>query len=100
MNIGKLYQAKNLFWLLFLHVSSHHAMMAWHGIAHSAFNAHALIRYWTMRFQCNVSFIEPKSMFVCLEQDGEFCKILTVNGELGWIVLNDWAKEHIRETKS
>jgi hypothetical protein len=94
MNIGKLYQAKNLFWLLFPSciLTPRHD-----GIAHSAFNANALIRYWTMRFQCNVSFIEPKSMFVCLEQDGECCKVLTDNGAIGWICPYDYYKSDIQE---
>jgi hypothetical protein len=94
MNIGKLYQAKNVFWLLF---PSCLLTPPRDGVAHSAYNANALIRYWTMRFQCNVSFIEPKNMFVCLEQDGECCKILTDNGAIGWICLYDCYKSDIQE---
>jgi hypothetical protein len=34
---------------------------------------------------------------VFLEQDGKFCKILSTNGELGWLVLSDWLIEDIEE---
>jgi len=95
MNIGKLYQAKNLFWLLF--PSCLLTPTQSEGVAHSAYNANALIRYWTRRLQYNVSFIEPKSMFVLLEQDGECCKILTDNGAIGWICLYDYYKSDIQE---
>jgi hypothetical protein len=101
MNIGKLYQAEKYFWLLYPSKDSAVEYATSYATA-SVIAARNLVNCIKMQ-NCNVSIVEPKNMFVLLEQDGEFCKILTANsanGELGWIVLNDWAKEHIRETKS
>jgi hypothetical protein len=79
MNVGKIYEIKRLFWYLYPFLE-------------------AELR--SAQLNCNVSCISPNSTFVLLEQDGEYCKILTDNGAIGWIYYVDWSKEHIRETKS
>jgi hypothetical protein len=53
--------------------------------------------FWSKQFNCNVSYIFPKSIFCFLEQNEKFIKILSTNGELGWIHLSDWWKEDIEE---
>jgi hypothetical protein len=92
MNIGKLYQTKKFYW--FLYPSKDKATTpAAPGLAADEEAAAA----YSKRFNCNVSYISPNSVFVLLEQDGEFIKILTTNGEVGWIYLADWCKDDIEE---
>jgi hypothetical protein len=84
MNIGKLYQVKKLYWMLF--PSKEIATVA-----------EPLAAYCSKKYNCNVSYISPKSIFVFLEQDEKVIKILTTNGELGWINLYGWCKDDIEE---
>jgi len=95
MNIGKLYQVKEYFWLLF---PSKEIAAAEDDLAAAA--TAAVADYWSTYFKCNISYISPNSIFCFLEQDGRFCKILSTNGELGWIIYpknKDWAKGCIEE---
>ena len=76
------------------------------GIAYSVADKLAVARlldtgapYWSNRFKCNVSYISPNSIFCLLEKDGEFIKVLSTNGELGWIYLADLCKNNIEEVK-
>jgi hypothetical protein len=100
MNIGKIYEIKRLFW--YLYPSKEFAFMGARGPLRGTPSWRALLEadFISERLNCNVSCISPNSTFVLLEQDGEYCKILTDNGAIGWIFYVDWCKEHIRETKS
>ena len=100
MKIGALYQTKELYWFLYpskdiarrLHQLDRLRMFALViGVAQD------FAAYWSKQLNCNVSYIEPNSIFCLLEQDGNFMKILSNNGELGWIILADWCKNYIEE---
>ena len=97
MNVGKLYQAKEyFFWLLY--PSKDIVAAAYPAVAGASFTeAVASAAYYSRRFNCNISYIFPNSIFMLLEQDGYCCKILSTNGELGWINLADWCKADIEE---
>ena len=64
-NIGKLYQVKKYYW--FLYPTKDIA-------ACNLLEQHA------------VSDISPNSIFCLLEKDGNFLKVLSTSGELGWMV--------------
>jgi hypothetical protein len=102
MNVGKLYQAKNYYWMLYpsKDVAAHAANTALSDGRIPSAHASPVERaaaYYSKRFKCNASYISPNSVFVLLEQDGEFIKILSANGEVGWIYrsLSDWWKDDI-----
>ena len=94
MNVGKLYQAKNYYWMLYpsKDVAAHAANAAWS----DDFAATAAANY-SKRFKCNVSYISPNSVFVLLEKDEKVIKILSTNGEVCWIYLSDFYKDDIKE---
>jgi hypothetical protein len=92
MNIGKLYQTKKFYWLL--SPSKEIAVAAYFEFRGPLTAAAA---NYSKRVNCNVSYIFPNSVFVLLEQDGEFIKILTTNGEVGWIYLTERYKNDIEE---
>ena len=98
MQIGKLYQINKYYW--FLYPSKEIAATA---VAHTfdEGDGAAAAAYLSKRFNCNVSHIEPNSIFVLLDQYGEYYKVLTTNGELGWIALADWyeRRRYIGEVK-
>jgi len=100
MNIGKLYQVKKLCWMLFpsKEIAATTAAAATAAAAASVATATAIAAYYSEKYNCNVSYIEP-SIFCLLEKDGDFIKILSANGELGWINLwinlADWCKNDI-----
>jgi hypothetical protein len=99
MKIGKLYQIKKEFWMLY--PSKEIAAAADKPVALARRTAAAADRaaYLSNRFKCNVSYISPNSIFCLLEQDGKYIKVLSTNGELGWFYLADWRKEDIQEVK-
>ena len=92
MEVGKLYKTKKYYW--FLYPSQ--------DIAEAATPAAeaAVAVYWSKRLECNVSFIPQKSMFMLLEQSGKFCKVLSTEGMVGWIILALWCKKDIVEVKA
>ena len=103
MKIGSLYEIKKWYWLLF--PSKDIALVASAAAAvgtESAGDVASYADYWSREFNCNVSFVPQDSMFMLLEQDGKYCKILTTNGELGWIIYPkevEWANGCIEEVK-
>ena len=83
MKIGKLYQAKKYYW--FLYPSKDIAAAT---VAFGPATAHRPgAKWWSSYYKCNVSYLEPKSVFCLIEQDGELYKILTDDGILGWIYI-------------
>jgi hypothetical protein len=91
MNIGKLYQAKNYYW--FLYPSKDKAATAATTATTATAATAEVFAYYSTYFNCNVSYISPNSIFCLLEKDGEFIKILSTNGEVGWIYLSDFYKD-------
>ena len=96
MNIGKLYQVKKLCWMLFPSKEIAATATAGRTIVTAAAAARAAA-YYSEKYNCNVSYISAKSIFVFLEKDGEFIKILSANGEVGWIYLAELYKNDIEE---
>jgi len=104
MNIGGLYQIKKWFWLLYPTKDIAEASSpvdCWGNVGDATAVAVATAaRYWSKELNCNVSFISQNSMFMLLEQTDKVCKILTGNGECGWIIYPEnkyWAKGCIEE---
>jgi hypothetical protein len=98
MKIGKLYKNNEYFWLLYPSKD-----IAARARPRPTMDA-AYADFLSNVFKCkpssegqNVPSVSPKSIFCLLEQDGEYIKVLTTNGEVGWIVLVDWYKDDIEE---
>ena len=103
MNVGKLYQVKKYYWFLYPSKDIAVASVFRDGEAYATArrgHAHASADYaasYSKRFNCNVSYISPKSIFVFLEKDEKVIKILSTDGEVGWIYLSDFYKDDIKE---
>jgi len=95
MKIGKLYQTKELYWMIY--PSKEAATAATHPAAAAATAVTNATAYYSKYFNCNVSYISPNSIFCLLEKDEKVIKILSTNGEVGWIYLADWCKDDIEE---
>jgi len=102
MNIGKLYQVKEYFWLLYpsKDIAAAHRRPAAarsgvgpQGVATAAW----VVAYYSKEYNYNVSYLNPNSIFCLLEQDGNFMKILSTEGNIGWIILSDLCKNYIEE---
>ena len=92
MEAGKLYQIKEYFWLLYptLEVASKGLAV---NASFESYRTHARMEseLWSQKFKCDVSFIEPQTMFVLLNNEAPLLKkILTTDGQLGWIVLDEY----------
>ena len=117
MKIGGLYQLKKYYWFLF--PSSDDALdddSIVAGVVRTATaaagaaggrcladaDADNWANYWSEQLNCNVSYVETNSMFVLLEQTERFCKVLSTEGMVGWIIYPEneaWTKNCIEEVK-
>ena len=97
MNIGKLYQVKKYYWLLYpsKEIAGDFAAATRHCAA-----AADTAAFLSERYKCNVLYIPENSIFCFLEQDGKYLKVLTSTGEIGWIRYpqdKEWTKGSIEE---
>jgi hypothetical protein len=103
MNIGKLYQVKKFYCFLYPSKEIAVASVFRDGEASAAAAlgvdpaAPDYAANYSKYFNCNVSYISPNSIFVFLEKDEKVIKILSTNGEVGWIYLSDFYKDDIEE---
>lgn len=97
MQIGKFYQNTEFFWLFYpLKETAQRAI--WRGAPEYTKFAQAAVHYskhFSDELHSNVSYISPKDMFVLLEQDGEYLKILTSEENVGYIP--SWCMDSIEE---
>jgi hypothetical protein len=103
MEVGKLYQFNRYYWMLYpskdTAATSPDAPAA--TAPHpTAAELDAYADYWSRELGCSVSYMSPNSLFMLLEQSGKFCKILSTEGMVGWIILDLWCKDDIVEVKS
>ena len=104
-NVGNLYQIKKYFWYLYPSKDGADEALRSGRIPHSTdteASASRSIVYWSKELKCNVTYIAPNSIFCLIEQDGEYLKVLSTNGELGWMIYSEdeaWTKGTIEEIK-
>jgi len=88
MEVGKLYKTKQFYWMLYRSEDKI-------DIFHCAHHAAVATEFWSKK--CKASYIPPNSLFVFLEQKEKHCKVLSAEGNIGWIHLADWCKNDIEE---
>ena len=91
MQLGKMYLVKEFFWFLFptkelagdgegdLDHGVEGPEVRWAGVAQS------YAKLLSENYNCNVSFFEPKTYVVLLEESKNCYKLLDCNGNVGWI---------------
>jgi len=104
MKIGSLYTVKKFCWLLFptkdaaaLFAASlalpldapPHAALA----PDSGSVAPAAADYWSRQLKCEVTYFSQETLIVFLEEDGNYKKVLTSDGKIGWT----WFTENYNE---
>ena len=104
MNIGKLHQIKKYYWLLYptKDVASDNTLAVTRPARPTAVVCERTAADLSKEFNCNVSYISENSIFCLLEQDGKYLKVLSTNGELGWMIYPEnevWTKGTIEEVK-
>ena len=101
MNIGSLYLVKKWHWLLF--ASKETAVLLGaegvdYGEGHG--NVAFTASYWSKRYDCEVTYFSPDSIVVFLEEDGEYKKVITSDGKIGWICFVEDYNDCFEEVKS
>ena len=104
MEIGKLYQTNQYYWMLYPSIAdaaSGRAAASAGRTASAATGASAAVAnwadYWSRELGCSVSYMSPKDIFMLLEKDGMLSKVLSTEGNIGWIILSQWCKDDIVE---
>ena len=103
MNIGSLYLVKKWHWLLFAskEIASRSLRLAGDlGSATTSSNAAAKVAYWSKRYDCEVTYFSLDSIVVLLEEDGELKRVLTSDGKIGWIWVNENYNDSFEEVKT
>ena len=95
--IGKLYKPTMCFW--FFYPSQQAAISA--NVTYNQNEGYAQrgANYWSRELGCKINLIPPQSIFVLLELDhvSYLRKVLTANGEIGWIYLAEHQRSDIEE---
>ena len=110
LEVGKLYQVKAYYFLYPSMGSAARATLQRAGdrrgeyiaFRRSDASAAAGAAYWSKELNGNVTYISENSIFCFLEEDGKFLKVISTNGELGWIIYpqdEEWNKGSIEEVK-
>lgn len=90
MNIGSLYKVKNYNWLLFpsKEIATTLSTNPTFDEETSTVNS-AIIDYeiavLSTSYDYEATSVSPESLIVLLEEEGKFKKVMTVNGNFGWI---------------
>jgi len=104
MKTGSLYKLKNYFWFLYPSKDAAAALVA-QGVTAGEPEAVpvSLIAnfssWWSRKLGCKVGYIEPKSIFMLLEQSDDFYKLLSTDGELGWAYFDESQMNNVLEVK-
>jgi hypothetical protein len=88
VNIGKIYRVKKYFWLLYSAKDGVAGVRQLDHVAQEAV-AKSLVVLLRNRYSCDVTYFSPDSYIVFLEQDGEYYKILTADGLIGRVLINE-----------
>ena len=105
MTKNGLYQIKKRFWLLYPSKDIAHAAYArWCDASAAEKGAPPVpsAAYCSRQLNCNITYISPNDIFCLLEEDGKFLKVLSTNGELGWMIYRKseyWARDCFEEVK-
>ncbi len=87
LQLGKMYLVKELFWFLYptkkVAVGVMRDYRHWERAGSSLVAAHNA-KMLSEDYNCNVSFVEPKTCVVLLEVDERCYKLLDSNGNIGW----------------
>ena len=83
--VGKLYQNNKLHWLV--SSSRENAHFSPDRVQSLRTVNSTILQYWNKRLGYDLSIFYPKTFFCVLEQERDILKVLTPEGELGWIRL-------------
>ena len=91
MNTGSLYQVIWGYWLLF---PTKEIISTVVEDVRDIFSTHALgaadyAAWYSTKYSCNVSWFSHGSFVVCLEENGDYKKLLTSEGLIGWILFGE-----------
>ena len=89
MEVGKLYKTKQFYWMLYRSEDDTDTFRCAH-------LGYAVAQFWSTRSQ-NLPYIPPNSLFVLLEHKQQYCKVLSPEGNVGWIYLDRWCSDDIEE---
>ena len=95
MNIGSLYNVKEWHWLLFPTRKT-----ARRPPAPSADFTLAVAAYFSKEFRCEVTYFSHDSVVLFLEEDGEYKKVLTSDGRIGWTWFEERFNDCFEEMKA
>ena len=97
LKLGNLYKIQKCFWMVYPSKD-----IAGDTNATIAAETPESAAYWSKQYNCNIIYISPNDIFCLIEENGEYLKILTTNGEMGWIIYpenEEWTKGCIEELK-
>lgn len=102
MNIGSLYQVKKNSWLLFpikeivicTVVEDARDVVSVHALGAADYAA-----WYSRACNCNVTWFSPDSFVFCLEEDGDYKKVLTSESLIGWTWVDENYNECFEEVK-
>jgi len=85
LELGKLYQIKQHCWLLYPEKNTARSLDLANA---SAQDVHACLDEWNEDLEGKkiITYISPRTVFFPVEIDGLLLKVISANGELGWMI--------------
>lgn len=104
-NLGSLYKVKHFYWIACAtkeaayQTLSSHTGTVWREIADYAWAASVAL---SKQLNVKTYYLSPNDLLVFLGNEGNYMKVLSANGEIGWIYYPDepaWLQDYFEETK-
>jgi len=96
MKIGKLYQSKKYFWMLYPSIEI--AELEGYGpIGETCNTAMMAVKVRSANRRSTMSYITPNSVLVVLNQQNRCYKVLTIEGTVGWPCLHSDYKSDYKD---
>ena len=99
MKLGHFYETNQFHWLVYP-TKSKTALRTYPNTYSSLEGATYNAAHQSKTFDCDVFYIAPNVLFIALEQDHRYYKILTAYGTVGWIYVSDVYADDINELKT
>lgn len=110
MQVGCLYKIKNRSWLFFpskelaivicdscKNMDYNGVRRYWNPFSYKKIDAEFKCKLWGSRFDCKLTNFSENQLFVLLEEEAEYKRILLIDGQIGWIVIKEENEKFFEE---
>lgn len=101
MKIGCLYKVITLYWLIFpsKEIAISHGQNGPYILMYDDYAFYEAARF-SSHYECDVSYLQPKTIVVFIEECADYKRIMTIDGKVGWIFFHKCYNDSFEEIKT